>query len=178
MRYYIVLFCLFPTLLMAQLESAYINLLAKELGGQTEVTVPNGRVDILTDDYAIEVERADKWKNSIGQALWYAQQTNKKPGIIIILESPEDFKHFQRLNSSLAYAGLAQRVTTWIYPNDFQSRLSSESSEPKELPSGTKTAYWLTKSSKKRHRSNCKWYENSIGRYCTADEGIAAGCCY
>jgi hypothetical protein len=42
-----------------------------------EVTVPNGRVDIVGKHYATEVEFADKWKQAIGQALWYALQTRK-----------------------------------------------------------------------------------------------------
>lgn len=172
----IILLLLFPLLLTAQRESAYIDLLAVEMNGQTEVAVPNGRVDILTNTYAIEVERARKWKNSIGQALWYAQQTNKAPGIILILESKSDFKYLQMLKSTLNYAGLGERVEVWIYPDDFQARLSETATSPPPT-AGTKTNFWLTKSSKKRHRNSCKWYEKSNGRYCTANEGIAAGCC-
>lgn len=87
--------------------------------GQREVTVYGGRIDILTDDFAIEVERADKWKNAIGQALWYGQQTNKKPGIVLLVLNQEDYKYFQMLNSTLDYAGIAQQFRIWEYPKDF-----------------------------------------------------------
>lgn len=38
--------------------------------------------------------------------------------------------------------------------------------------------YWITKSSRKRHNKNCRYYKNSKG-YCTEDpdEGIACKIC-
>lgn len=45
-----------------------------------EVVAPDGtRCDILTDEYAIEVDFANKWAEAIGQALNYAIQFNKMP---------------------------------------------------------------------------------------------------
>lgn len=57
-----------------------------------EVPVKYGRVDLLTDDYAIEVDRLEKFHEAIGQALHYAQETGKKPAIALFLEdqNPED----------------------------------------------------------------------------------------
>jgi len=74
--------------------SVYIQSL---IGGQREYSVPNGRVDLVTDKYAIEIEKASNWKESIGQSLWYALNTNKEPAIILIVESNEDYKHVIRL---------------------------------------------------------------------------------
>ena len=37
--------------------------------------------------------------------------------------------------------------------------------------------HWLTISSGKRHNSNCRWYRNSRGRPCRADEGIPCKIC-
>ena len=39
------------------------------------------------------------------------------------------------------------------------------------------TGFWLTSSSKKRHNSSCRYYQNSNGRPCTADEGIPCKIC-
>ena len=66
-------------------------------------------------------ERAHKWKNSIGQALWYGLQTNKKPGIVLILEDNSDFIYLQQLSSALKYAGLEEGITLLAWPYDFQN---------------------------------------------------------
>lgn len=56
------------------------------------------RVDCLTDEYAVEVDFAEKWAEAIGQALFYALKTGKKPGIVLIMENPiKDSKHLKRL---------------------------------------------------------------------------------
>lgn len=65
-------------------ESDYLPLINSYFNGQREVSVISGRVDILTDEYAIEVEIDNHWKQSIGQSLWYALQTNRKAGIVLI----------------------------------------------------------------------------------------------
>jgi hypothetical protein len=105
--------------LSAQQESWYIEEIAKYLNGQTEVPVENGRIDIVTATHAIEVERASSWKHSIGQSLWYAQQKNLSPGIVLLVLDEDDWKMGIRLNSTLQYAGLSERVKVWYYPQDF-----------------------------------------------------------
>ena len=44
-------------------------------------------------------------------------------------------------------------------------------SQPQEL------THWMTFSSSKRHNSRCRWYKNSNGRPCRADEGVACKVC-
>jgi len=51
-----------------------------------EVPVKYGRIDLLTDDYAIEVDRLEKFHEAIGQALHYAKETGKKPAIALFME--------------------------------------------------------------------------------------------
>jgi hypothetical protein len=52
---------------------------------EMEVPVKYGRIDLLTDDYAIEVDRLEKFHEAIGQALHYAKEAGKKPGIAIFI---------------------------------------------------------------------------------------------
>lgn len=66
--------------------------------GDTEVRLPNGsRADCLTTNYSVEVERAPKWHEAVGQALDYSQQTGKKPAILVIIERESDWKYWNRL---------------------------------------------------------------------------------
>ncbi|MEX2173071.1 MAG: hypothetical protein WD872_01830 [Pirellulaceae bacterium] len=61
----------------ASLESGWSAALAAVLGGQTEVSVEGGRIDILTDNYAIEVDRLEKWHEAIGQAAHYGLKSDR-----------------------------------------------------------------------------------------------------
>jgi hypothetical protein len=85
-------------------ESYYQDIAAEKYGGQTEVTMPDGtRCDIVTEKHAIEVDFADKWGEAIGQSLNYAFQSNKRAGILLILESKDDERHLIRVNSIIEY---------------------------------------------------------------------------
>ena len=55
----------------ASRETNWSAALAEFLSGTTEVPVENGRVDVLTKIYAIEVDRLEKWHEGIGQAAHY-----------------------------------------------------------------------------------------------------------
>ncbi len=84
-------------------EKWYQDQWCKEKGGQTEVVLPDRtRCDCLTDTHAID-DFADKWAEAIGQALHYGMQTGKRPGIVLILESPKDRKYLLRLNSIIEH---------------------------------------------------------------------------
>ncbi|MGZ0656004.1 hypothetical protein ACWPKS_10410 [Coraliomargarita sp. W4R72] len=88
-------------------EAYYQDIAAKKYNGETEVTMPDGtRCDIVTEKHAIEVDFADKWGEAIGQSLNYAFQSNKKAGILLILESKEDEKHLIRVNSIIEHFDL------------------------------------------------------------------------
>jgi hypothetical protein len=73
---------------------------------QMEVPVSYGRIDLLTGDYAIEVERLDKFHEGIGQALHYAKETGRKPGLAVFITDPtehelEKLKYVRKLCQSL-----------------------------------------------------------------------------
>jgi hypothetical protein len=173
------LLCTCGLALNAQSEAAYITALADHLGAQTEVAVASGRVDIETATHAIEVERAPKWKNSIGQALWYGMQRNKQPGIILLIESPAQRKYAIQLGSALDYAGLGNSITVWLWPDDFPGVEPASAVDQRTQPVDGTGDYWLNLNNHKRHTSSCSWFRNTArGRLCTADEGVPAGCCH
>ncbi|MEM8829654.1 MAG: hypothetical protein AAGE96_09895 [Cyanobacteria bacterium P01_G01_bin.19] len=52
-------------------ESYYRDKLARSLNGRTEVIVPSGRIDILTNTQIIEVKHIKKWNAALGQIITY-----------------------------------------------------------------------------------------------------------
>lgn len=55
------------------------------------------RIDCLEPLYATEYDFANKWAESIGQSLFYALMTNKKPKVVIIKRYKKDDKYIKRL---------------------------------------------------------------------------------
>ncbi len=186
--------------LLAQKERDYIKEINSYLNGQTEVSVVNGRIDILTNNYAIEVEFADKWKNSIGQALWYGLQKNCKSGIVLVLRENSEWKYVNMLNSALTYAEIDDKIKVWIWPNDFVKEKShvipssydvsdktpsiskkvnygNSIVHPKQSSVSFEQSYWLTVSSGVRHNKTCGYFNDTKGRYCNKNEGRACKKC-
>lgn len=110
-------------------ERDYADYIQQLIGGEREYSVYSGRVDLVTEDFAYEVEWARNWKESIGQSLWYALQTKLKPGIILIRESPKEYKYFQMLNSTLEFSGLEDKIKVLIFPDDFEELIQRRAEE-------------------------------------------------
>lgn len=110
-------------------EQDYADYIQHLIGGEREYSVHSGRVDLVTEEYAYEIEWADNWKEAIGQCLWYALQTNLKPGIILIRQSPEDYKYFQMLNSALEFGGLDNKIKVLLFPDDFEDLIKHDVEE-------------------------------------------------
>jgi hypothetical protein len=80
-------------------EKYYQTKMCNEFGGKVEyILFDKARVDCLTDEYAIEVDFAKKWAEGIGQTLYYAQVTGKKPAIGLIVGS-DDEKYLKRVRT-------------------------------------------------------------------------------
>lgn len=102
-------------------ERWYQEQVATKLGGRMEAKVENGRIDVLTSTHAIEVEFAAKWKQSIGQCLWYSMQSNKPAGIVLVItDAKRDRPHVIRLGSVIEKNKLP--IKLWLYPDDFLKR--------------------------------------------------------
>lgn len=79
---------------------------------KVEVALPDKtRCDCLTDSHAIEFDFGSKWAEAIGQALYYAIQTGKKAGIVLILEDQKDLNYWIRLNTVIDHFSLP--IDTW-----------------------------------------------------------------
>jgi len=80
-------------------EKYYQTQLCNELDGVMEQSLlDRTRVDCLTDEYAIEVDFAKKWAEGVGQSLYYAAMTGKKPAVgFIVDDSKKDKRHLKRL---------------------------------------------------------------------------------
>ncbi|PHN02993.1 hypothetical protein CRP01_29765 [Flavilitoribacter nigricans DSM 23189 = NBRC 102662] len=154
-------------------EDDYVELIQRQLGGEMEVAVTSGFVDLLTDEYAYEVEFSNKWKQAIGQALWYGLQTNKKPGIILIKKTINENKYGIQLETALDYGGLRDKIKVLVWPDDFKVIVPPDP-EP-AVPLGKK--YWLTISTQTRHNSGCRYFQDSQGQFCAKNEGTACKRC-
>ena len=166
--------------LQAQSEAYYIDLLALKLNAQKEVRVENGRVDLLTRTHAIEVEWATNWKHSVGQALWYAMQTNTKPGIILIMKDISERRFAIMLQSAIDYAGLTDKIDLWFYPEDFNTSFAEMQStaEKHKLEIISKLGnYSLNKKSGVRHNSRCSSFNCDNCVPASQEEGRACGKC-
>lgn len=73
-----------------------------------EVPVTYGRIDLLTHDYAIEVDRLSNFHEGIGQALHYARETGKRPGLAIFIVDPhpEDLRKLRYIRNLCELYGI------------------------------------------------------------------------
>jgi len=92
-------------------ESYYQKIVCNKMNGQIEYRLEDkSRVDCLTSTYAIEFDFANKWAESIGQSLYYKAMTNKKSGVVLIMENgAKDIKYLKRLNK----VAIEYNITVW-----------------------------------------------------------------
>lgn len=99
------------------LEKEYQDIFAKKFNVETEVTLEDGtRVDILTNEYAIEADFANKWAEGIGQSLHYSVLTGKKPAILLIIE---DFTNDKKYLKRLELVATKYNIKVWAIDKDF-----------------------------------------------------------
>lgn len=82
--------------------------LAPKYSASVEVVLwDSTRVDLLNDAYAFEVDWSPNWAESIGQSLYYAQVTKRKPAVILLVRDREsEFRHIFRAQTVCAIAGI------------------------------------------------------------------------
>lgn len=160
--------------------------------GKLEVEIATGRIDILTETHAIEVDHARNYRAAIKQALQYAAETKKTPGIALIMDDAQDTLQAVQAGKKLAEeAG----VTFWLI-NEYVSVNDLADQKPKpanptppaasppqvqEQPAqlqNVEKQYWLNTKSGVRHNRSCRWFGNTVnGHPCGANEGRACKQC-
>lgn len=117
MKKLFLLFILFTTTLCVnaqytkQVESYYQARFTEILHGQKEVVLDDRtRVDIVTDTFAIEVDFAYNWAESIGQSYHYGKKLNKKAGILLIVNGMLEDRFIQIL---MPHA-IELNITVWV----------------------------------------------------------------
>ncbi|WP_243374672.1 hypothetical protein [Geotalea sp. SG265] len=107
---------LLPTLALAahsHKEREYQQAWCENVKGTTEYRLDDGtRVDCITEQYAVEFDFAPKWAESVGQALYYAEMTGRKPGVVLILEKATDTRYVDRLKKIADRYGIMQWIMT------------------------------------------------------------------
>ena len=99
--------------LAKQPESHYQRKWCEAQHGRTEVRLSDRtRVDCILDTHAVEVDFARKWAEAIGQSLHYSRMTGKRAGILLIMLSPKDQKHLDRLLNVVRHFSLPIDVFT------------------------------------------------------------------
>lgn len=98
----IITFILIPVLLScsafsiaSQYEKDYQREWCK---GEIEVKLHDKtRVDCLTETHAIEIDWCNKWAEGVGQSLYYAKVTGKKPGLALICSPKNVARYSERV---------------------------------------------------------------------------------
>ncbi|MAL02374.1 MAG: hypothetical protein CMI02_10305 [Oceanospirillaceae bacterium] len=79
-------------------EKEWTDALANKTQGQSEVQVDRGRVDVMTDYYAIEIDFIKKWHEGLGQAIHYGDESNRIGVLALIDETnghEQDLQHLE-----------------------------------------------------------------------------------
>lgn len=89
-------------------EIVWSKWLAAQKQGQAEVVLVDGsRADIITAEYAYEVEWVKNWQQAIGQSLLYGVLSGRKPAVILLLrDKPTEKIYILRCGIACAAAGI------------------------------------------------------------------------
>jgi hypothetical protein len=147
--------------------------------GQLETTTASGRVDILTTTHAIEVDRVEKYQEGVSQALRYASDTGKKPGLALYLDGQANGV---RLYLEAETICEKEDIQLWLI-NDHVAvqdliELSTALHTTDSAPDDANLGYWLNSSSNVRHNQACRYFKNTAkGRSCGPNDGRPCSIC-
>ena len=87
-------------------EDYYNRQFCSEVSWQAEYRLPDrSRVDCLTDTHAYEADGLKVYE-SIGQSLYYAAETGKKPGILLLIRKKNSDRHIRKVKRVIENWGL------------------------------------------------------------------------
>jgi hypothetical protein len=103
-------------------EKWYQKQWCKEQSGQVEkVMADRTRCDCVTKTHAVEMDFANKLYEAVGQSTHYSLQTGKRAGIVLILESPDDKKHWETLINIVDKSALP--IDVWAVGDGVDSQM-------------------------------------------------------
>jgi len=140
-----------------QHEKWYQEQWCQKQNGEMEKVLEDGtRCDCLTDTHAIEVDFADNWYEAVGQSTHYSHQTDKRAGIVLILESPDDKRHWQRLINLVDKSELP--IDVWSVGDGVDSGMPQPHKGPKEKTGNGSDCKELPTIEVERTDSSVKWF--------------------
>ncbi len=155
-------------------ETAWSKELATLIEGEAEAPVAGGRVDVLTAQYAVEVERAGKWHQGIGQALHYAGETGRRPVLAVIAPtrtlrelSPRDLRQLDLIEKNCR----TQEIRFMVLLGG-----AAKNGVVKKIRRNPDTRYWLSATGK-LHGFGCRYFGTTKGRYTKKREGVPCKIC-
>lgn len=154
-------------------EALWRDALSAELNAQHEVRVEGGRIDVMTDDEAIEIDWPHKWHEGLGQALHYSDATGKKATLALISYSQGldtlTAKSRERFDMVERYCSNHGVRLVILFPTE--PRVYGTEKGHDVLYADT-TNYWLNMNTGVRHRPGCRYYGSTYnGRACGAEDG-------
>ena len=90
-------------------EKYYSDKFCDEISGHSDYSLNDkSRIDCMTETHAFEVDWADGMKvyEAIGQSLYYASQTDKVPGILLLIRKDNFEKHIRKIKEVIRYFNL------------------------------------------------------------------------
>ena len=120
---------------LAESEAFYAGLFC--YGMDRQVATSEGTIaDCVSDTHAIEVDFTPKWAEAIGQSLHYAEQLQRRAGVILVCTNPGlCFAHTNRVRRIVEYNEL--NITIWMCATDNESLGECVRFNPDRTDTGT-----------------------------------------
>lgn len=161
-------------------EAAWRDALAERLGGQTEVPIEGGCVDVLTDAWAIELDWPHKWHEGLGQALHYAEMTGRQ-GVLALIsyaQGPDQLHERSRQRLEMVERLCRKHGVQLIVLFPSRGEEIKGGAGGSRAPSEGRGQYWLNSRTGVRHRPGCIYYRNTRHGYpCGPNEGRPCKIC-
>jgi len=114
-------------------ERHEVERIAEKYNLRYEVTLSDRtRVDLVSMHYAIEVDWAAKWAEAIGQSLFYAEMTGRKPGIVLIRKSDMTLLTFNRYATRCLLVCRKYNIRCWTSDEGYATVTELSSPSPFE----------------------------------------------
>lgn len=100
-------------------ETYWQDVIHRETGGKKEYILDDKtRVDILLSEYACEIDWQSKWAEGVGQSIYYAVKTNRKP-LVILLARKDGWEKYR---NRVEICG----IDCWVYDVRIRSWVDQE----------------------------------------------------